>query len=131
MIKNCFLNLFFPRLFEYLILCTIFANCIALAVYTPFPEHDSNAVNQTLESVEYIFIVIFTLEAVLKIVAYGYLFHAGAYLRNAWNILDFIIVVIGLVSTVLAKTITSVNGFDVKALRAFRVLRHYGWSRSA
>ena len=47
------------------------------------------------ETVEYIFLFIFTLEAMLKIVALGFLFHSGAYLRNAWNILDFIIVIIG------------------------------------
>lgn len=35
--------------------------------------------------------------------------------------LDFIIVVIGLISTALAKM--DIQGFDVKALRAFRVLR--------
>lgn len=47
------------------------------------------------ENVEYVFLVIFTLEAVMKIIAYGFLFHPGAYLRNGWNILDFLIVVIG------------------------------------
>lgn len=36
------------RPFEYLILLTIFANCIALAVYTPFPCGDSNATNAIL-----------------------------------------------------------------------------------
>lgn len=83
------------RPFEYLILMTIFANCVALAIYTPYPEADSNEVNLALENVEYIFLVIFTLEAVMKIIAYGFALHAGAYLRNGWNILDFIIVVIG------------------------------------
>ena len=47
------------------------------------------------ENVELVFLVIFTGECILKIVAYGFLFHPGAYLRNGWNILDFIIVVIG------------------------------------
>ena len=47
------------------------------------------------EDVEYVFLVIFTLECFLKIIAYGFLLHPGAYLRNAWNILDFIIVIIG------------------------------------
>lgn len=42
-----------------------------------------------------LFIVVFTVECVLKVIALGFLFHSGAYLRNAWNILDFIIVVIG------------------------------------
>ncbi|KAJ8301678.1 hypothetical protein KUTeg_020665 [Tegillarca granosa] len=82
--------------FEFLILLTIFANCIALAVFVPYPELDSNEVNLALEHVEYIFLVIFTLEAIMKIIAYGFVLHSGAYLRNGWNILDFVIVVIGL-----------------------------------
>ncbi|KAL8609880.1 Voltage-dependent calcium channel type D subunit alpha-1 [Nucella lapillus] len=81
--------------FEFLILITIFANCVALAVYTPYPNSDSNDVNATLERIEYVFVVIFTLEAILKIIAYGFVLHTGAYLRNGWNALDFLIVVIG------------------------------------
>ncbi|KAI9533631.1 hypothetical protein NQZ68_021166 [Dissostichus eleginoides] len=34
--------------FEIIILMTIFANCVALAVYIPFPEDDSNATNSNL-----------------------------------------------------------------------------------
>ncbi|CAL7937215.1 unnamed protein product [Xylocopa violacea] len=107
--------------FEWLILMTIFANCVALAVYTPYPFGDSNLTNQYLEKIEYIFLVIFTVECVMKIIAYGFVAHPGAYLRNGWNILDFSIVVIGMVSIVL--TMLMKEGFDVKALRAFRVLR--------
>ncbi|CAH1158375.1 unnamed protein product [Phyllotreta striolata] len=107
--------------FEWLILLTIFANCVALAVYTPFPNTDSNSTNAILEKIEYIFLVIFTTECVMKILAYGFLMHPGAYLRNGWNLLDFTIVVIGLITTVLQNL--SKETFDVKALRAFRVLR--------
>ncbi|XP_026834081.1 voltage-dependent calcium channel type D subunit alpha-1 isoform X2 [Drosophila erecta] len=107
--------------FEFLILLTIFANCIALAVYTPYPGSDSNVTNQTLEKVEYVFLVIFTAECVMKILAYGFVLHNGAYLRNGWNLLDFTIVVIGAISTALSQLMK--DAFDVKALRAFRVLR--------
>ncbi|XP_056645196.1 muscle calcium channel subunit alpha-1 isoform X5 [Diorhabda sublineata] len=107
--------------FEWLILLTIFANCVALAVYTPFPNTDSNTTNAYLEKIEYLFLVIFTTECVMKILAYGFLMHPGAYLRNGWNLLDFTIVVIGLITTVLQNL--SKETFDVKALRAFRVLR--------
>uniref|UniRef100_A0A8D2LXI4 Voltage-dependent L-type calcium channel subunit alpha n=1 Tax=Varanus komodoensis TaxID=61221 RepID=A0A8D2LXI4_VARKO len=81
---------------------------------------------------EYLFLIIFTVEAFLKVIAYGLLFHPNAYLRNGWNLLDFIIVVVGLFSAILeqATKADGVNsmggkgaGFDVKALRAFRVLR--------
>lgn len=47
------------------------------------------------EQVEYLFLIIFTVEAFLKIIAYGLLCHPNAYLRNGWNLLDFIIVVVG------------------------------------
>ncbi|KAF5914977.1 hypothetical protein HPG69_016079 [Diceros bicornis minor] len=50
------------------------------------------------EQVEYVFLVIFTVETVLKIVAYGLVLHPSAYIRNGWNLLDFIIVVVGCVS---------------------------------
>lgn len=39
--------------FEWLILCTIFANCVALAVYTPFPSSDSNLTNAYLVSIAF------------------------------------------------------------------------------
>ncbi|VEL33325.1 unnamed protein product [Protopolystoma xenopodis] len=70
------------------------------------------------EKVEYAFVIIFTTESFLKIVSYGFVLHSDAYLRNFWNILDFTIVVIGL----SANTLDNMN-VDVKALRAFRVLR--------
>uniref|UniRef100_A0A3B4CRF5 Voltage-dependent L-type calcium channel subunit alpha n=1 Tax=Pygocentrus nattereri TaxID=42514 RepID=A0A3B4CRF5_PYGNA len=114
--------------FDIFILIAIFANCMALAVYVPFPEDDSNSTNHDLETVEYAFLIIFTIETFLKIIAYGLVMHQNAYVRNGWNMLDFVIVVIGLFSVVL-EVLTKdggsqeAEGFDVKALRAFRVLR--------
>ncbi|XP_026077602.1 voltage-dependent L-type calcium channel subunit alpha-1D-like isoform X7 [Carassius auratus] len=126
--------------FDIFILIAIFANCMALAVYIPFPEDDSNSTNHDLETVEYAFLIIFTIETFLKIIAYGLVMHQNAYVRNGWNMLDFVIVVIGLFSVVLEILTKDVEkdsvshppvhghggkpgGFDVKALRAFRVLR--------
>uniref|UniRef100_A0A8C4HFH5 Voltage-dependent L-type calcium channel subunit alpha n=1 Tax=Dicentrarchus labrax TaxID=13489 RepID=A0A8C4HFH5_DICLA len=127
--KAC-INIVEWKTFEIIILLTIFANCIALAVFLPMPEEDTNNTNSSLESLEYIFLIIFTLECFLKIVAYGLVFHEGAYLRNCWNILDFVIVFMGLFTFAL-DTINKIagvpmekgGGFDMKALRAFRVLR--------
>ncbi|KAM3656130.1 LOW QUALITY PROTEIN: voltage-dependent L-type calcium channel subunit alpha-1F-like [Ammospiza maritima maritima] len=119
--------------FDILILATIFANCVALGVYIPFPEDDSNASNHNLEQVEYVFLIIFTVETFLKIIAYGLVLHPSAYIRNGWNLLDFVIVIVGLFSVVLEQVSHKPGdahhmsgkpgGFDVKALRAFRVLR--------
>ncbi|XP_055645908.1 voltage-dependent L-type calcium channel subunit alpha-1F-like isoform X2 [Falco peregrinus] len=119
--------------FDILILATIFANCVALGVYIPFPEDDSNASNHNLEQVEYVFLIIFTVETFLKIIAYGLVLHPSAYIRNGWNLLDFVIVIVGLFSVILEQVSHKPGeahhmsgkpgGFDVKALRAFRVLR--------
>ncbi|TRY65828.1 hypothetical protein DNTS_018004 [Danionella cerebrum] len=95
-------------------------------------ESESVLLQDLWERVEYLFLIIFTVEAFLKVIAYGLLCHPNAYLRNGWNLLDFIIVVVGLFSAILEQATkgdggTSMGGkaagFDVKALRAFRVLR--------
>uniref|UniRef100_A0A8D0E789 Voltage-dependent L-type calcium channel subunit alpha n=1 Tax=Salvator merianae TaxID=96440 RepID=A0A8D0E789_SALMN len=118
------------RPFETIILLTIFANCVALAIYLPMPEDDSNKVNARLEKLEYFFLIVFAIEAMMKIIAYGFLFHADAYLRNGWNVLDFTIVFLGVFTVIMEKIsvmesalLSGQGGFDVKALRAFRVLR--------
>ncbi|XP_017354897.1 voltage-dependent L-type calcium channel subunit alpha-1S isoform X1 [Cebus imitator] len=119
--------------FEMIILLTIFANCVALAVYLPMPEDDNNSLNLGLEKLEYFFLVVFSIEAAMKIIAYGFLFHQDAYLRSGWNVLDFTIVFLG-VFTVILEQVNVIQsntapmsskgaGLDVKALRAFRVLR--------
>ncbi|NXQ06934.1 CAC1F protein, partial [Vidua macroura] len=85
------------------------------------------------EQVEYVFLIIFTVETFLKIIAYGLVLHPSAYIRNGWNLLDFVIVIVGLFSVILEQVSHKPGdahhmsgkpgGFDVKALRAFRVLR--------
>uniref|UniRef100_A0A3B3S5J0 Voltage-dependent L-type calcium channel subunit alpha n=1 Tax=Paramormyrops kingsleyae TaxID=1676925 RepID=A0A3B3S5J0_9TELE len=121
------------RPFDIFILLAIFANCVALGVAKPFPEDDSNPTNHALERVEYVFMVIFTIETFLKILAYGLILHPNAYIRSGWNLLDFVIVIVSLFSMVLEGTSNKSGeshhtggkpgGLDVKALRAFRVLR--------
>ncbi|KAF3860207.1 hypothetical protein F7725_000462 [Dissostichus mawsoni] len=92
-----------------------------------------NKRNDLTETVEYAFLIIFTIETFLKIIAYGLVMHQNSYVRNGWNMLDFVIVIVGLFSVVLEMITKDADsggqsggkpgGFDVKALRAFRVLR--------
>lgn len=77
------------------------------------PLNTSNN-NNTIDNA---FTAIYTVEMVVKIMAFGLLFNKKAYLRDLWNILDFVIVVTSLLPMVLNM------GFSVKALRAIRVLR--------
>ena len=43
----------------------------------------------------YAFAVIYTLEVIVKVLARGFAFHEHAYLRDPWNVLDFVVVFFG------------------------------------
>ncbi|XP_064650227.1 voltage-dependent calcium channel type A subunit alpha-1-like isoform X7 [Lineus longissimus] len=104
--------------FEYMVLLTIIANCIVLAMEEHLPKKDKTVLAVQLESVEVYFLGIFCFEALLKITALGFILHKGSYLRNVWNIMDFVVVVTGFI------TLFAVNSqFDLRTLRAVRVLR--------
>ncbi|VDO49285.1 unnamed protein product [Schistosoma margrebowiei] len=83
------------------------------------PSNDKTALSEKLEQTETYFLIIFCVEALLKIVALGFAFHRKAYLRNVWNIMDFIVVVTGL----LAYILPNLNQPAVRALRVLRPLK--------
>ncbi|XP_069737633.1 voltage-dependent P/Q-type calcium channel subunit alpha-1A [Phaenicophaeus curvirostris] len=102
--------------FEYMILATIIANCIVLALEQHLPDEDKTPMSERLDDTEPYFIGIFCFEAGIKIIALGFAFHKGSYLRNGWNVMDFVVVLTGILSTVGSQ-------FDLRTLRAVRVLR--------
>ena len=61
--------------------------------------------------------MIFTLEAVLKIIYHGFVFNGKeSYLQNSWNILDFLIVVLSVSSLFF-------SGQDMKAFKIIRLIK--------
>ncbi|KAK6195079.1 hypothetical protein SNE40_000584 [Patella caerulea] len=104
-----------------MVLLTIIANCIVLALEEHLPAHDKTPLAVQLEATEAYFLGIFCVEASLKILALGFVLHKGSYLRNVWNIMDFIVVVTGFITIVTTSTASS--SFDLRTLRAVRVLR--------
>ncbi|GAB1293390.1 Voltage-dependent P/Q-type calcium channel subunit alpha [Apodemus speciosus] len=100
----------------YMILATIIANCIVLALEQHLPDDDKTPMSERLDDTEPYFIGIFCFEAGIKIVALGFAFHKGSYLRNGWNVMDFVVVLTGILATVGTE-------FDLRTLRAVRVLR--------
>ncbi|XP_048857068.1 calcium channel, voltage-dependent, N type, alpha 1B subunit, a isoform X1 [Brienomyrus brachyistius] len=102
--------------FEYMILATIIANCIVLALEQHLPACDKTPMSERLDDTEPYFIGIFCFEAGIKIIALGFAFHKGSYLRNGWNVMDFVVVLTGILATVGSD-------FDLRTLRAVRVLR--------
>uniref|UniRef100_A0A8C8LU27 Voltage-dependent calcium channel alpha-1 subunit IQ domain-containing protein n=1 Tax=Oncorhynchus tshawytscha TaxID=74940 RepID=A0A8C8LU27_ONCTS len=106
--------------FEYMILATIIANCIVLALEQHLPGEDKTPMSKRLEKTEPYFIGMFCFEAGIKVVALGFVFHKGSYLRNGWNVMDFIVVLSGILATAGAHMNIPV---DLRTLRAVRVLR--------
>lgn len=68
------------------------------------------------EDIDNIFLYIYTAECALKIGGNGFILNKGSYLRDAWNILDFIIVLSGWAETVFSTV-------NLSALRTLRILR--------
>ncbi|XP_070374300.1 voltage-dependent N-type calcium channel subunit alpha-1B isoform X8 [Equus asinus] len=102
--------------FEYMILATIIANCIVLALEQHLPDGDKTPMSERLDDTEPYFIGIFCFEAGIKILALGFVLHKGSYLRNGWNVMDFVVVLTGILAT-------AGTDFDLRTLRAVRVLR--------
>ncbi|XP_063787224.1 voltage-dependent P/Q-type calcium channel subunit alpha-1A isoform X12 [Pseudophryne corroboree] len=99
-----------------MILATIIANCIVLAMEQHLPEGDKTPMSERLDDTEPYFIGIFCFETGIKIIALGFAFHKGSYLRNGWNMMDFVVVLTGIVASTGPE-------FDLRTLRAVRVLR--------
>ena len=92
--------------------CEKFLDCPADKKCTETQEQ----LTEFVESSELVFTILFTIEMVVKMVAMGFFWDKGSYLRDPWNWLDFIVVVMGYVSMLPGVE-------NVSALRTFRILR--------
>jgi hypothetical protein len=79
-----------------------------------------SSLESSLEYVNYVFAGIFTLEAVIKIIAFG----PRDYLSKGWNIFDFSIVIISYVTLIIGLSTNSNFGPKQATIaRAFRIGR--------
>jgi hypothetical protein len=75
---------------------------------------------EVLFNIDIVVTIIFIVECSLKVTVYGFLLNGpNSYIKNPWNIIDFIIVVFSIVSLLFS----GVNLKFIKALRMLRVLR--------
>lgn len=82
------------------------------------------------EKTEPYFIGMFCFEAGIKIIALGFVFHKGSYLRNGWNVMDFIVVLSGWVQQcvhVNVCTFTDLwNRISILNWKGWRLYEIYG-----
>lgn len=81
--------------FEWLIIITIMSNCVVMSMDSRIAGNDKTILSLQLEELEPVFMGIFTVEMCTKIIAMGFILHENSYLRNMWNIMDFVVVVSG------------------------------------
>ena len=76
-----------------------------------------------VDYVDLVFLVLFAIEMVVKMLAYGLALHPHAYLRVAWNWLDFLVVVIGFID-MFGGNLPGISTLRlVKTLRPLRSLQ--------
>ena len=91
-----------------------------MALETPLDDPDGTKIT-ILTYIDLFMTIAFTFEAAVKIVAAGFAFSGKkSYIRDAWNVLDFIIVLSALISVAAGDAIEI---SFMKALRILKVLR--------
>ncbi|XP_078484779.1 sodium channel protein 1 brain-like [Ciona intestinalis] len=93
-------------LFDAIVMTTILVNCVFLGL------------NEEIAAAEYLFTALYTFEMVVKMVGRGFILNPFTYLRDPWNWLDFIVVIIAY-ATILG------SASNVSSLRTFRVVRAF------
>lgn len=105
--------------FEMFILLLICISSVLLALDNPLNNPESTLV-YFLYIADIILTAFFAIEAIFKILTYGFLINGNnSYMRNGWNFIDFIVVVFSIASL----SVSSINLKFVKILRLLRVLR--------
>lgn len=92
---------------------------ILLALDNPLNDPQSTLV-AFLNYSDMVLTILFTIEALLKIISFGLIFNGKvSYLRNGWNIVDLLVIIISLASLILQGDKLKI----IKIFRLFRVLR--------
>jgi len=122
-LDNCFrqaiISIVEWRWTDRFILFCIVVNSILLAIYQhrATPEEDHYWLNEFIDkTADNVLWAIFSTESLLKIIAWGFVCDKKTYLRDPWNILDFVVVISGLLERLNV-------GASIGFLRLFRLLR--------
>ncbi|KAM9233019.1 sodium channel protein type 5 subunit alpha-like [Leptosomus discolor] len=106
-VRKAAITILTHSLFVGFITCTVVLNCASMAL---------NKLPDALSWTEFLFTGIYTGEILIKVLARGFVWNEFTFLRDPWNFLDLVVIVITYVT--LCKSMGKVS-----ALRTFRVLR--------
>lgn len=104
------------KYFDYFIILVIVLSAVQLALDSPMGNPQS-VMKKTLFWIDVTTTIIFIIEALMKNLTYGFLMNGQwSYIRQPWNILDFIIIIF---------SVMSIGPFsdNFKTIKIFRILR--------
>jgi hypothetical protein len=91
----------------------------SLLIFISDPTDQNNIENRT----DNYFLIFYGFEAIFKIITFTFYSAEDAYIKDYWNILDFLVVIIGFLSFILEKTMGGTKISGLSGLKAFRILR--------
>lgn len=104
------------KMTKYFILMVTFWNSIIMVLEDP----SKDLVNPLFLTMENFFLVVYTLEMLLKIFGMGFIFGKRSYMRDPWNVFDLIVNVTSYLPLVITSNVES---FKLSSFRILRILR--------
>ena len=112
--------------FDKFIILTIIVSGVALALDAPRLDANSELA-KGLRQLDEVILAVFVFEMLAKIVALGFIMGKNAYIKSAWNQIDFLIVVCSIL-VLLAEFMPQLR--SLKVLRVMRILRPHAMTRT-
>ena len=124
--RLAFYNIVEQKWFSYFIIGCILVNTIFLCTVH---YNEPQVWKDTIDILEWVFVVIFTVEAALKLIGYG----ITDYFKDAWNVFDFVIVIVSIIGLIINEATTDDVGAaeSLTGIRLLRVLRVFRLIRNA
>jgi hypothetical protein len=99
------------KIFEAVIMTLIIISSVTLVIDNPLTDPNSSTI-VFFSYLDHCFTILFTLEALVKIIALGFIFNNAtlrargltAYLKNPWNLLDFVVVLASVFDFIVTVT---------------------------
>mmetsp|Transcript_10532 Transcript_10532/g.10601 ORF Transcript_10532/g.10601 Transcript_10532/m.10601 type:complete len:190 (+) Transcript_10532:210-779(+) len=106
--------------FEIIIALAILLSGLSMAMENPLTDPNSQ-LSHSLFVIDIVTTVIFTSEALIKIIAFGFVENGKlSYLRDGWNVVDFLIVLLSFASFIVSEELKMFK--IIRVLKPFRII---------
>ncbi|XP_006910851.1 sodium channel protein type 11 subunit alpha [Pteropus alecto] len=118
-IRSLAIRISVHSLFSMFIICTVIINCMFMAAARGGKNNSSIETDRA----EYVFTSIYIFEALIKILASGFILDEFSFLRDPWNWLDSIVIATAFVSCSPNIRLSDISLSSLRTFRVFRALK--------